>query len=100
MRRVTLIAASLALAASVGTVSAGNIAPEVQQALDAAAEALKKASSVGAEWRDSGATLKAAKEAAEAGENIKAMKLANDAHVQGTLAYGQYLEQRNAGPHF
>jgi hypothetical protein len=44
--------------------------------------------------------IKAAEEAAKAGDNAKAMKLATQAAQQGELGYKQYLDQRNAGPHF
>ena len=59
-----------------------------------AKEAMKKASSLGYIWRDTGKILKQAEAAAQKGDESKAVKLANDARSQAEMAVKQYyLEQ-------
>ena len=50
-------------------------------------------------WRDTGKIIKKAKKALKKGEYDKAVKLANKAKQQSTMALQQYAEQKNAGPH-
>jgi len=48
------------------------------------------------EWRDTGKIIKKAKKALKAGEYDKAVKLANKAKAQSTMALQQQREQANA----
>lgn len=54
-----------------------------------------KAASVGGEWRDVGALLKRASEAAAQGELDRALALTAQAQMQSELGYQQAIEQRN-----
>jgi len=55
---------------------------------------MKKASSLGYLWRDTGKILKKAEAAAQKGDESKAVKLANEARSQAEMAVKQYyLEQ-------
>jgi len=63
-------------------------------AIAAAEAARKKAASVGGEWRDTGKLIKKAKKALKAGDEAKALKLANKARIQGELGYAKILSER------
>ena len=65
--------------------------------MKAAIAAQKAANSEGGEWRDTGKLIKQAKEAATAGDDDKAIKLAEQARRQGELGYKQALAEKNAG---
>jgi len=69
-------------------------AAEVQQMIDSAEKARKKAASVDSEWRDTGKFIKKAKAALKAGEYDKAMKLAKKAEDEGALGYEQGASQK------
>lgn len=64
------------------------------KAIAAAAAACKKAASVGGEWRDVGKFIKQAKAAAKAGDDAKAIKLADKARVQCELGYEQAIHEQ------
>lgn len=85
----------MAVGCSMGT----RTAEDYQEALADAKVAVQKASKVNYEWRDTGKILKKAEAAAKAGDFDKAVELANRAERQGELAFAQYHQQRNAGPH-
>lgn len=71
-----------------------SMSPEAASAIKSAHEENKKAKAVGYEWRDTGKMLKKAEAAAKKGDNEEAIKLANKAKTQATLAVKQYeLEQ-------
>jgi hypothetical protein len=65
------------------------------QALAKAKAAQAMAASVGGEWRDVGALLKRANEAAAQGEFERALALIAQAQTQSELGYQQAIEQRN-----
>jgi len=69
-------------------------AAKVQQMIDSAEKARKKAASVDSEWRDTGKFIKKAKAALKAGEYDKAMKLAKRAEDEGNLGYEQGASQK------
>lgn len=82
-------ARAAAVAAKKEAVKARNIA----LAVGAAQSALDEADSLGAEWRDSRKILGKAREAAKAGDEETAVKIANIARRQGESAVNQfYLE--------
>ena len=96
----------LLLAGLVGTGSSGVLAAaakakaadpkavKVQQMIDSAEKARKKASSVDSEWRDTGKFIKKAKVALKEGKYDKAMKLAIIAKNEGELGYQQGASQK------
>ena len=82
-----------------GDSGGGAASPEVAAAISEAEEAIKKAKSVGGEWRDSGGKfLKDAKAAAAKGDDKTALKLAKKAKFEGEMGYQQAKEQEKAGP--
>ena len=79
--------------------SSAGASPEVTAAIQEAEEAIKKAASVGGEWRDaSGKFLKEAKAAAAKGDNETALKFAKKAKFEGEMGYQQAKSQEKAGP--
>jgi hypothetical protein len=70
------------------------MSPEAASAINSAKAENKKAAAVGYEWRDTGKLLKKAEAAAKKGQNDEAIKLANKAKTQASLAIKQHqLEQ-------
>jgi hypothetical protein len=67
-----------------------------EQAIAAAKASLKKASSVGGEWRDSGKTVKKAEDAVAKGDYAAAMKLAKKAEKEGMMGQQQAEAEKNA----
>lgn len=64
--------------------------PAVTQALDSARAAVKQATALDWIWRDTEKTLKSAEEAAAAGDEAKAVKLAKEAQGEAEAAVNQY----------
>ncbi len=72
---------------------------DIEQLIKEADAAIKKASSVDGEWRDSsGKYLKQAKAALSKGDLETAKKMAEKAKFEGEMGYQQAVEQKNAGP--
>ena len=69
-----------------------------EQALSEARDALKQASAVGGEWRDSKKIFAKAEKSAAAGDYAEAIKLAEQAHEQGASGYHQAMSQRQINP--
>lgn len=79
--------------------SEGGASSEVTAAIEAAEAAIKKAASVGGEWRDSESKmLKKAKAAAAKGDNEEALKQAKKAKFEGEMGYSQAMEQKDIKP--
>lgn len=89
----------MALAAvAAGLIVAGPaVADAAGDAIAAAKAAQKAAASVGGEWRDTGKIIKAAEEAAAAGDTEKAIELANKAKTQGELGKAQAMTEQGVG---
>lgn len=68
--------------------------PAVTQALESARTAIKNAKSHDWIWRDTEKFLKQAEEAAERGDDARAIKLANKARSQAELAVNQYYLEK------
>ncbi len=68
-----------------------------EQAIAAAKESVKKAASVGGEWRDTGAMIKAAEKAMADGDFDGAVKQANKAAEQGQMGHDQAITQQGVG---
>ena len=72
---------------------------DAKGAITAAEHQTKRAAKHFYEWRDTGKLIKKAKAALKAKDYNKAVKLANKAKAQSTMALQQYEDQKNAGPH-
>ncbi len=99
-----LTVAALALGLAVGCASqqpkqeapaASGPSAAVTQAIDGAKAAIKDAKAVANIWRDTEKFLKKAEEAAAAGDEAKAIKLANKARDQARLAVEQYYIEKS-----
>ena len=102
MRDIAVLLGALFIVGCAGTNAEkkSSIDPAVQTAIDEAIAANKKADELGFQWRDAGKFIEEAKAAAEAGDNEKALALANKAKTQGELGYEQAMSEKNAGPRF
>ena len=91
--KTLMIAGTIAIAgtAYVGTTHAAGMSAE--EAIAAAKEARKHASSVGGEWRDTGKMIKKAEELLAQGKTEEAAKLAEEAEAQSMLGYMQATSQ-------
>jgi len=100
MKKLATLAAVLTLVGCAGTSEKMMMseATDYPSLIKQAQASIKKAASVGGEWRDSKKILKSAEKAAKAGDKDKAMMLAKKAVEQGKLGYEQALAQKNAGP--
>jgi len=99
MKKLATFAAILLLvgcASTSGTKMPG--AGDYDSLVKEATASIKKAGSVGGEWRDSKKYLKKAAKAAKAGDLEKAAKLAMTAKEQGDLGYEQAKAQESAKP--
>ncbi|MGD8483710.1 MAG: hypothetical protein PVJ63_08835 [Thioalkalispiraceae bacterium] len=65
-------------------------------AITAAEHETNRAKKVNYEWRDTGKIIKKAKAALKKGDFDAAVKLANQAKTQSTLALQQYQDQKDA----
>jgi osmotically-inducible protein OsmY len=100
MKLNTIISAvflSLALLTGCATTSMAT-ADGYKQAAAAAKASIKKAKSVGGEWRDAGKILKKAAKLAKKGDYAKAIKLAVKVERQGELGYKQSMAEKGAQP--
>ena len=97
---LAILALSLTMASCSSSylASSGNNASKV--AINAAKSAQKSAKNVGFEWRDMGKMIKKAEAAAKAGDNAKAIKIANAVVKQGQQAQLQAKAAKTAGPRF
>jgi hypothetical protein len=83
-----------------------NVKAQYEAMLADTQAAVKKAASVGGEWRDirwkksKKKYLPSAIKAAEAGDYEKALKLLDIAKFQAEAGYKQAMAQKNAGPRF
>jgi len=100
MKKLAVLAAVLMLfgCASTSETKMGGGAADFPTMVKEAKSSIKKAKSVGGEWRDSKKFLKKAEKAAKSGDAKKAMSLANKAKDQGKMGYEQAISQKNAGP--
>ena len=117
--KVSMIAATLFMAASTTINAAGMDEAGYKKALAEATAAVDKAASVGGEWRDTrwkkstfvkyktkdgktekGSYMGIAAIAAKDGDYKKAISLLETAKFQGEMGYQQAMNQKNAGPHF
>ena len=100
MRLNTIISATfLSLALLTGCATTPMATADGFKEAEAAAKAsIKKAASVGGEWRDSGKILKKAAAAAKKGNYAKAINLAVKAQNEGEMGYAQAMEEKGAQP--
>lgn len=89
------VAATSALMISASAFAADKA--DFDKAYAAAEASVKQAAAMKNEWRDTGKIMKAAKEAAAAGDFAKAITLAQSAEFQGQAAQAQASAETNAG---
>jgi hypothetical protein len=97
-----LLAAGIALGACAGGSGSQSSMSnnDAQSAIAAAEHELDRAKSMNYAWRDTGKLIKKAKAAMKDGDTAKAVKLANEAKTQSTLAIAQEKNQEGAGPDY
>lgn len=91
--KTLLLAASLALASGFQSHAIAADMSSAEQAIAAAKEARKQASSVGGEWRDTGKLLKKADKLLKEGKYAEAVDMAEAAEIQAMLGYMQATSQ-------
>lgn len=94
---LTVLCLSSALIAGCAMAPA-NTKEGFDEAYAAASASVKKAASVGGEWRDTGDLLKKAEAAAKSGDYATGVKLANEAMSEGEMGYQQAMTEKNAQP--
>ncbi len=92
-----LAAAALTLTACAGS-APKHTANDAKGAITAAEHETKRAAKKLYEWRNTRKFIKKAKKALKAGDFDKAVKLANKAKNESTMALKQAKQQMNAGP--
>ncbi|MDX1344318.1 MAG: hypothetical protein R3179_00370 [Sedimenticolaceae bacterium] len=97
MLKKVLAAVAISAFMMVGSAHAAADKAAAEQAIAAAKESVKKAASVGGEWRDTGAMIKAAEKAMADGDFDGAVKQANKAAEQGKMGYDQAISQQGVG---
>ena len=98
MKKLAVIFAALLMFGCASTGSKMEETVDYPTLVSQAKASIKKAKSVGSEWRDSAKFLKKAAKAEKAGDMKKAMKLAKKAKSEGDMAYEQGKNEKNAGP--
>jgi hypothetical protein len=88
-----LLAASLALFSGACITQASAAGMSAEQAIAAAKEARKQASSVDGEWRDTGKMIQKAEALLKEGKTKEAAKMAEEAEIQAMLGYMQATSQ-------
>lgn len=96
MKKIITLAAIAAF--TLGACAAGptHTKNDAAGAITAAEHETNRAKKKNYEWRDTGKLIKKAKEAMKKGDFDKAVKLANEAKMQSTLALQQYEDQKDA----
>ena len=99
MKKIMILAAAAVLTISACASGPTHTKNDATGAISAAEHETARVSKVHYEWRDTGKLIKEAKEALKKGDFDTAVKLANKAKEQSTMALAQYEEQKNAtGP--
>ena len=93
MTKMRLVAAGLCLGMVVSVQAGTN--GEVQQAIEEAKVAYKKADSVQGAWVNTPKLIKKAEKAAAKGDMAKALKLAREAKQEAELGYKQAVYERD-----
>jgi len=92
------LASAIAVIALMGCATIATAEPSAKDLIADAEKAVKKASNVNGEWRDSAKFIKEAKAALNDGDEGKAKKLAMRAKKEGEMGYEQANSQKNAKP--
>jgi len=99
MKKIATFIAALALVGCASAPMAPMDAADFPTLIKEAKASVKKAASVGGEWRDSGKFIKKAEAAFKAGKKDEAMALAKKAKREGEMGYAQAMAQKDkAGP--
>ncbi|HUV20839.1 MAG TPA: SoxXA-binding protein [Gammaproteobacteria bacterium] len=99
LTRPLLLAASLALFSGACITPASAAGMSAEQAIAAAKDASKQASSVGGEWRDTGKMIQKAEALLKEGKTKEAAKMAEAAEIQAMLGYMQATSQSSNNLH-
>lgn len=99
MKKIAILAMTAALTLA-ACATQKHTQQDASSAISAAEQELSRAKKVNYVWRDTGKLIKKAKAAAKEGEFDKAIKLANKAKMQSTVAMRQHAENKNSGPRF
>lgn len=100
MKKIAILAITAALSLAACAAGPTHSAQDANSAITAAEHELSRAAKVDYAWRDTGKMIKKAKEAEKKGEYDDAVKLANKAKMQSTIALRQHAEQMSAAPRF
>ena len=100
MKKIMILAAAAVLTISACASGPSHTKNDATGAISAAEHETARAKKKDYEWRDTGKIIKKAKEALKKGDFDTAVKLANNAKKQSTMALAQYEEQKNAKPPF
>lgn len=99
MKKIMILAAVAVLTISACASGPTHTKNDATGAISAAEHETARAKKKNYEWRDTGKLIKKAKEALKKDDFDTAVKLANKAKDQSTMALAQYEEQKNAtGP--
>ena len=100
MKKIAILAMTAALSLAACAAGPKHSAQDATRAITAAEHELARAAKVDYAWRDTGKMIKKAKAAAKKGEYDKAVKMANEAKMQSTIALRQEAENKGSGPRF
>jgi len=96
---ITLMAAVVLTLTACASSGPTHTANDAKGAIAAAEHQTKRAAKKFYEWRDTKKLIKKAKKALKKKDYDRAVKLANKAKAQSSMALQQAKEQANAGPH-
>lgn len=100
MKKIAILAMAAALSLAACATGPKHTAQDADSAISAAEHELNRATKIEAAWRDTGKLIKKAKKASKEGEYDKAVKIANEAKMQSTIAIQQHAENLNSEPRF
>lgn len=98
MKKIAILAMTAAMTLAACATGPTHTMQDANSAITAAEHELSRAKNVNYAWRDTGKMIKKAKEEAEKGEFDKAVKTADAAKTQSTLALQQYEDNKNVTP--
>ncbi|MGD8547653.1 MAG: hypothetical protein PVJ10_06755 [Thiohalophilus sp.] len=100
MKKIAILAMTAAMTLAACATGPTHTMQDANSAITAADHELSRAKNVNYAWRDTGKMIKKAKKEAKEGEYDKAVKTANAAKLQSSLALQQHDENKGAGPRY
>ena len=100
MKKTIIAVAAAALLSACGATGPTHTENDAKAAIAAAEHENSRAAKKNYEWRDTGKIIKKAKAALKEGKFDDAVKQANKAKSQASMALAQYEEQKNAAPRY